>query len=276
MIRALACCLVLFSAAHAEKLDKTTEALLDAAIAGAHRSDENKARDAFRHPKETLAFFGLRADMTVVEIWPGAGWYTQILAPTLKDDGAFIAAQYSPNTAYSYQRRAFGSFMTMLGGAPDLYRDVRVTSFGHPYELKIAEPDSVDMVLTFRNVHNWVGELYPDGNFAPLAFRAFYDALKPGGVLGITDHRWDDAATEDALSKNGYISEARVIALAEAAGFKLAGRSEINANPKDARNYEKGVWTLPPVLANGDKDRDAMLAIGESDRMTLKFVKPAN
>jgi len=274
MIRILAACLAMAGAAHAQKLDKKTEAALDAAIAGEHRSDENRARDQFRHPKETLAFFGLRSDMTVVEIWPGTGWYSEILAPALKDRGEFVAAQFSVNAPYGYQRRGLGAYLTMLGQKPDIYRDVAVTTFGYPYDLKIAEPGSVDMVVTFRNAHNWVSDLYPDGHFAPLAFKAFYDALKPGGVLGLVDHRWSDPANEDPKAANGYVSEARVIALAEAAGFKLAGRSELNANPRDEKNYEKGVWTLPPVLADGENDRDRYLAIGESDRMTLKFVKP--
>jgi len=274
MIRILAAALALMSVAHAEKLDKKTEAALDAAIAGEHRSEENRARDQYRHPKETLAFFGIKSDMTVVEIWPGTGWYTEILAPALQERGKFIAAQFGANPPFGYQRRAFGEFLLMLGKTPKLYRDVEVTTFAYPYDLKIAEPESVDMILTFRNGHNWVSDLYPDGHFAPLAFKAFFDALKPGGVLGFTDHRWDDPANEDPLAANGYISEARVIALAEAAGFKLAARSDINNNPRDEKNYEKGVWTLPPVLADGETDREKYLAIGESDRMTLKFVKP--
>ena len=274
MLRLMAAALALLSVAHAEKLDKNTAAALDAAIAGEQRSEENRARDQYRHPKETLAFFGFRSDMTVVEIWPGTGWYTEILAPALKERGKFIAAQFSENAPYGYQRRGLGAYLTMLGAKPDVYRDVDVRTFGYPYDLKLAEPGSVDMVLTFRNAHNWVSDLYPDGRFAPLAFKAFYDALKPGGVLGLVDHRWNDPANEDPIAKNGYMSEARIIALAEEAGFKLAARSEINANPKDEKNYEKGVWTLPPSLADGEKDREKYLAIGESDRMTLKFVKP--
>ncbi len=274
MIRLIAAGLVMIGAAQAEKFDKVTDAAIDAAISGAHRSEENRARDQYRHPKETLAFFGFRSDMTVVEVWPGTGWYTEILAPALKDRGDFIAAQFSPNAPYGYQRRGLGTYLSMLGQTPDLYRQVQVTAFSYPYELKIAEPASVDMIVTFRNAHNWVSDLYPDGHFAPLAFKAFFDALKPGGVLGLTDHRWAEAANEDPKAANGYVSEARIIALAEAAGFKLAARSEINANPRDEKNYEKGVWTLPPVYAEGDKDRDRYAAIGESDRMTLKFVKP--
>jgi predicted methyltransferase len=255
-------------------LDDATRAVLDAAIAGEHRSEANRARDVFRHPEETLAFFGFRQDMTVVEIWPGSGWYTEILAPALKEHGKLYAAQYSVNPAYGYQRRYFGAFLTMLGQHPDVFGDVVVTHLDFPYELRIAPPGSADMVLTFRNAHNWVNPAY-GAQAANLAFKVFFDALKPGGVLGVVDHRWPDAATEDPDAKNGYVSEDRIIALAEAAGFELAGRSDLNRNPNDDHEHPKGVWTLPPSLALGDEDREMYQAIGESDRMTLKFVKPA-
>ena len=244
------------------------------AIAGDHRTEDNKARDVYRNPKATLEFFEVEPDMTVIEIWPGTGWYSEILAPYLKDDGTFIAAQFGANPPFGYQRRAYGKFLTKLGETPKLYRDVKITEFSYPYALSLGPKNSADRVLTFRNAHNWVSDLYPDGHFAPLAFQASFDVLKPGGILGVVDHRWDDPENEDPLSGNGYMSEARVIALAEAAGFELAGRSDINANPKDSKDHEKGVWTLPPVLAMGDTDRDAYLSIGESDRMTLKFKKP--
>ena len=248
--------------------------LLEDAIAGEHRSDDNKARDGYRNPKATLEFFEVEPDMTVIEIWPGTGWYSEILAPYLKNEGIFIAAQFGPNPPFGYQRRAYGKYLTKLGETPKLYRDVKVTEFSYPYALSLGPKNSADRVLTFRNAHNWVSELYPDGHFAPLAFQASFDVLKPGGILGVVDHRWDDPETEDPLSGNGYMSEARVIDLAEAAGFEFAGRSEINANPKDSKDHERGVWTLPPVLAMGEADRDTYLAIGESDRMTLKFKKP--
>ncbi|MBT8422354.1 MAG: methyltransferase, partial [Gammaproteobacteria bacterium] len=219
--------LIVAAPAHAQSLDAATETALDAAIAGEHRSAENRARDRYRHPKETLAFFGFRSDMTVVEIWPGGGWYTEILAPALKERGKLYAAQYSVNPPFGYQRRYFGSFLTKLGTHPDIYRDVVITHFGSPYELEIAPPGSADMVVTFRNVHNWFAEGYGE-DAARLGFRAMYDALKPGGVLGIVDHRWPDPATEDPGAANGYISEERTIASAEAAGFKFAGRSDVN------------------------------------------------
>ncbi|HZW59605.1 MAG TPA: methyltransferase [Woeseiaceae bacterium] len=257
----------------AAALDPATEAALDAAINGAHRSAANKARDSYRHPQETLAFFGFRSDMTVVEVWPGGGWYTEILAPALQADGRFYAAQYSVNPAFGYQREYFGSYLSKLGGMPDLYRDVIVTHLAAPHELEIAPRGSADMVVTFRNVHNWFEQGYGK-HAATLGFVAMFDALKPGGILGIVDHRWPDASNEDPGAENGYISEERTIAYAEAAGFEFAGRSDINRNPRDTHDHPQGVWTLPPSLALGEQDRERYLAIGESDRYTLKFVKP--
>ena len=259
-------------AAHHE-LDPASGKAIDAAIAGDHRSEENKARDTFRRPKETLAFFGFRSDMTVVEIWPGGGWYTEILAPALKESGKFYAAQYSVNPSYGYQRRYFGAFLAKLGETPDLYRDVEITHLEFPYQLDIAPNASADMVLTFRNAHNWVNPGYV-AQASSLAFKVMFDVLKPGGVLGIVDHRWPDPATEDPNAENGYVSEQRIIALATAAGFELSARSDMNRNPKDDHEHPEGVWTLPPSLALGDENSEQYLAVGESDRMTLKFIKP--
>lgn len=256
-------------------LDDQTAKLLRSAIAGEHRSDASKARDVYRKPYETLEFLGLRSDMTVVEVWPGGGWYTEILAPVLKDSGQFYAAQYNPNGPYGYQRRGLGAYLTKLGSNPDLYRKVTITEFDLPYALRMAPAGSADMVLTFRNVHNLVMDLYGGGAHAGLAFQAVFDVLKPGGILGIVDHHWDDAANEDPLAENGYISRERTIRLAESAGFELIAESPILHNPKDTKDYEAGVWTLPPSLALGDKDRERYLEIGESDRFLLKFVKPA-
>jgi len=259
-------------AAHHE-MDAATSAALDAAISGDHRSDENKARDKFRRPKETLAFFGFSSAMTVVEIWPGGGWYTEILAPALKDSGKLYAAQYSVNPSYGYQRRYFGAFLSKLGAKPKIYRDVNITALDFPYELEIAPAGSADMVLTFRNAHNWVNPGYGK-QAASLSFKVMFDALKPGGVLGIVDHRWPDAKTEDPDAENGYVSEERIIKLAKAAGFELAARSDMNRNNADDHDHPNGVWTLPPSLAVGDEDAAQYQAIGESDRMTLKFIKP--
>lgn len=248
---------------------------IDAALAADHRSDANKARDRYRHPKETLAFFGLRPEMTVVEIWPGGGWYTEILAPVLRERGKLYVAQYGSKPPFPYQQREMDTLAGKMRASPDLYRAVTPSALGlFTNELTIAPPGSADLVVTFRNVHNWFQEGYGPPNAAELALKAMFMALKPGGMLGVVDHRWPDPATEDPTARNGYVSEQRVIELAEAAGFELAGRSEVNRNPRDTHDYPEGVWTLPPDLALGERDREKYLAIGESDRLTLKFVKP--
>ncbi len=265
---------VMLAHADSHELDAKTAAAPDAATAGEHRSAENKARDVYRRPRETLAFFGFRSDMAVVEIWPGGGWYTEILAPALKEHGTLYAAHYSLNPRYGYQRRYFSSFLSKLGEDPDIYRGVIITTLDVPYELDIAPHGTADMVLTFRNAHNWVNPDY-GAHTGVVTFEVMFDVLKSGGVLGVVDHRWPDPATEDPKAENGYVSEDRIIALAEVAGFKLAKRSDMNRNEKDTHAHPEGVWTLPPSLALGDEDQDSYLAIGESDRMTLKFVKPA-
>lgn len=266
--------LAMLSAPVMAELDSTTASALDAAINGAHRADKDKARDKYRKPKEVLDFLGFRSDMTVVEVWPGGGWYADILAPALKDNGQYYAAQYSANGPYGYQRRGLGAFLTKIGKNHQLFRQVKVTTLDLPYSLSIAPKHSADMVLTFRNVHNLVNPIYGSGKYNTVAFQAMYDALKPGGILGIVDHEWDDAANEDPKSENGYISRERTINLAKDAGFDLIDSSDILHNPKDTKNYKYGVWTLPPSLALGDEDREKYLAIGESDRFILKFKKP--
>ncbi len=240
--------------------DAGTTAALKAAIAGPQRSDANKARDQYRHPLETLTFFGIKPDMTVVEISPGTGWYTEILAPFLKDHGKLYEAVGGGAGAKTFEEK--------LKADPAVYSQVIVTTLQPPAQTEIAPAGSADMVLTFRNVHDWLPRGTTDDYF-----KAFYRALKPGGVLGITDHRADPSQPQDPKAKNGYVRQDYIIQLAEHAGFKLDGASEINANPKDPRNQP--VWNLPPTLRQGDKDRDKYLAIGESDRMTLKFIKPA-
>jgi predicted methyltransferase len=258
------------------EFDPRTAAAVDAAIGGEHRTEAQKARDAARKPREVLEFLGFRSDMTVVEIWPGSGWYTQILAPALKDDGSLYAACASPNDPYGFQRRGLGSFLKMMGDDPDLYRHVVVTTLSLPYQIEIAPRESADMVVTFRNVHNWFMNLFGGGKYSVLPFQAMYDALKPGGTLGIVDHRWPDPATEDPLAANGYVSKERTIAAAEAVGFELVAESDLLANPRDTRDHEAGVWSLPPGYALGEKDRERYAAIGESDRFLLKFVKPGS
>ena len=254
--------------------DQATSAALDAALAGMHRSDRNKARDQYRHPKETLTFFGLRRDMTVVEIWPGGGWYTDVLAPVLKGKGKLYAAQYGPNAAFDYQKQENAALLDKAKKNPEVFGELQYSALWAPNELTIAPAGTADLVLTFRNVHNWVNPGYKQD--AAKLFGAFFTALKPGGILGIVDHRWPDAKTEDPKADNGYVSEERVIALAKAAGFEFVGSSDVNRNPKDTHDYKGGVWTLLPDLspAKGE-DKEKYRAIGESDRMTLKFRKPA-
>lgn len=249
-------------------------ALLDAAIAGSQRSEEEKARDKWRHPKETLQFFGVEPDMTVVEVWPGGGWYSNILAPYLKSGGgAYIAAHVDP-AASERAAAAVERFRETFSDAA-IYGDVKITALGAG---EIAGPDSVDVVLTFRNIHNWMS-----GGTAEDNFKAFFAALKPGGVLGVVEHRADEGQDEKD-GATGYVKVSTVKELAEAAGFDFAGASEINANPADTKDHPFGVWTLPPVrrsaAAPGQEapefDRNKYDAIGESDRMTLKFVKPVS
>jgi predicted methyltransferase len=248
------------TAAHADDV-------LKAAIAGSHRPAANSARDVYRHPYETLTFFGIKPTMTVVELVPEGGWYTEILAPYLRAKGKLIGAgeAIEPNKRYGMM------FKKKLDSNPAVYDKVATAVFDPPTAYDIAPAGSVDMVLTFRNVHNWVET--GDDN-VKLAFRKLFEVLKPGGVLGVTDHRLPEAMPQDAKASTGYVHESYVIKMAESAGFKLAAKSEINANPKDNADHKRGVWALPPTLANRDEDRDKYLAIGESDRMTLKFVKP--
>lgn len=249
-----------------------TAALLDAAVAGDHRSDANRARDAFRHPKETLLFFGLRADMTVMEIWPGAGgWYTEILAPVLGERGRYLAAQWDPASESQFVQDALKAYRAKLESRPDVYGKVEVVALQHPGAMAPVPPGTVDMVLTFRNVHNWM----PRDAARPM-FEAMYAALKPGGILGVVEHRAAaDGPPQDPKARSGYVREDYAIDLITGVGFELVGSSEVNANPKDTRDYDQGVWTLPPTLRLGDRDREKYLAIGESDRFTLRFRKPA-
>ena len=248
-----------------------SEASLAKVIAGAHRTPAFAVRDPSRHPKETLLFFGIRPDSHVAEIWPGAGWYAEILAPYLRDKGLYYAAHFpiDGKTSDAYRKSRLG-FQEKLAKDPELYGKVVVTSVRAPEHTTLAPPASLDLVLTFRNVHNWVVE---SGNDREM-FRAFFDALKPGGVLGVVEHRARPSATLEDMKRSGYMTEDYVIALAEKAGFKLGARSEANANPKDTKDYAEGVWALPPTYRNGNVDRQKYAEIGESDRMTLKFIKP--
>jgi predicted methyltransferase len=257
----------------AQSLDPATGASLDAALAGPHRSDRNRARDRYRHPKETLAFFGLRRNMTVVEVWPGGGWYTEILAPVLRDSGKLFVAQYGAASPLGYQREEMRTLAAKAQSLPAVFDKLTFTALWQPGELDVAPTGTVDLALTFRNVHNWLDPRYQQD--ATTLFKALFRSLKPGGVLGVVDHRWPDAATEDPAAANGYVSEQRVIALARAAGFEFEARSDINRNPLDTHAHPAGVWSLPPDLQGvAEAERSRYLAIGESDRLTLRFRKP--
>jgi predicted methyltransferase len=255
-------------------LDSQTNAALDAAINGEHRSDANRARDQYRRPKETLAFFGFRSDMTVVEFSPGGGWYTEILAPALRDSGKLYAPHYDMN-AGAYERRSLGGFLRKLGETPAVYDRVAVTTITAPGGAPIAPLASADLVVTFRNVHNWLEAAAGGETGATATFAEMFKVLKPGGILGVVEHRWPDAMTEDPVAGNGYVSEERVKALASAAGFEFVDRSDHNRNPKDTHDHPNGVWTLPPDLDADEADKEMYRQIGESDRMVLKFRRPA-
>jgi predicted methyltransferase len=245
-------------------------AALKEAVSGPHRTDANRARDQYRHPAETLAFFGVKPTDTVVELWPGGGWYTEILAAYLgKGGGTLIAA--APG------QRGMEGLTKRLEGNPTLYGKVQKANFPTVLGGTGVAPGTADVVLTFRNVHNWkMGSMHPDkADYSADAFREIFAMLKPGGTLGIVDHRLPENAGAEREKSSGYIKTSTIRQMAEAAGFRFVASSEINANKKDKADYPKGVWTLPPNYAEGETDRAKYQAIGESDRMTLKFVKPA-
>jgi predicted methyltransferase len=240
---------------------------LHAAVATPTRTPANVQRDRYRNPYETLAFFGIRPTDTVVEIWPGGGWYTEILAPYLAPAGTYFVA--APDQGLNGVRR-------LQQANPAVYGRVRLANFPVWGADEIKVPDgSADVVLTFRNVHNWrMGYQRNSQDYSAEAFRQIFAMLKPGGTLGIVDHRLPESADAAREQTSGYVKVSTVRRLAEQAGFRLAGSSEVNANPRDTADWPQGVWTLPPSLRLGDQDRERYLAIGESDRMTLKFVKP--
>ena len=236
-------------------------------LAAPHRTPSNVARDPHRHPVEVLEFLAIRPDSVVVEILPGsAGYYMELLAPYLKDQGRYIAASRDARAAPQYLAD-HQKLLARLQAQPALYGKVQVTQFNADLH-DIAPPGSADFVLTFRNLHNWVERGEIEG-----ALRVFHKALKPGGILGVVDHRGRTDLSQDAQMKSGYLREDYAIAVIERAGFRLGGRSEANANPKDTKDHPAGVWSLPPTYRLKDQDREKYRAIGESDRFTLKFVK---
>lgn len=263
----MAACAAFVAAAPAQ----ADQALKDV-IGGAHRTPAFVARDAARHPYETLTFFGIKPTHTVVELSPGGGWYTEILAPYLRDKGQLILAGDDPASEIAYFQRSAARLKDKLAATPALYDKAQVTVFAAGAgKLDYAKPGSADLVLTFRNAHNWIAN---GEEKAQAAFKSAFTALKPGGVFGVVEHRRPASAKQDEKAASGYVHQAYVIRMAESVGFKLAASSEINANPKDTADHEGGVWSLPPSYGLKDKDRAKFEAIGESDRMTLKFVKP--
>ncbi len=244
------------------------------AAIGSHRSEKNRARNSYRNPVETLAFFGLRNDMTVIEISPGGLWYSEILAPVLKDNGRFIAAGYdvAVEGQPSYRYKQTEAMLKRFADDPANYANVEVAKFSPPQSLYLGADGEADMVVTFRNSHGWMRD-----GVAEKVYQAAFDALKPGGVFGVVQHRGDNryvTAKEAKGRISGYLPESLVVATAESIGFVLEATSEVNANPKDTADHPAGVWSLPPVLRFKEVDRDKYLAIGESDRMTLRFRKP--
>ncbi len=247
---------------------ETTALALDNILAGSQRSAEDSARDRYRHPKETLLFFGIRPEMTVLEVWPEPGWYTQIIAPLVRERGKYYAAVIGADPQSKYVTERLYDYQQKLTSRPEVYSAVNVVTFPTDGG-DVVPPGSLDMVVTFRNIHNWMAR-----DCAGQAFATIYKALKPGGVLGVVEHRGNPAVAQDPHAKSGYVNEDYAIRLIEGQGFRLVGESQVNANAKDTKDYEQGVWTLPPTYRLGDQDRQKYADIGESDRFTLKFVKP--
>lgn len=250
------------AANHAEAHD----AALTAALASQARSAQNRARDVYRHPQQTLQFFGISPTQTVIEISPAGGWYSEILAPYLRA-GRYVGALPKVRAESPYQR-LHSELQAKMAQDPAHFGQPHWHSYD-PRNPVLGEASSADAVLTFRNVHNWVA-----AGSADAYFKAFFEVLKPGGVLGVVDHRAKPGTDLEAMKKSGYLTEALVIEYATRAGFRLDAKSEVNANPADSTDHANGVWTLLPVARHEAADAEKYRAIGESDRMTLRFVKP--
>ncbi len=244
------------------------EQLLDQAIAGAHREPANVERDRYRHPKETLLYFKLKPQMRVIELWAGSGWYTEILAPVLKDHGKLVVSSFGTGNKQAYRDRSHRALQQKLASDPEIYEKVDLVIMNPPKYTSLGPDNSADLVLTFRNTHNWIND-----GIERDVYKAVYRVLKPGGVFGVVQHRGENDWNYRESAKKGYVPQNYVITMAQSIGFRLQSRSDINANNKDTKDYPKGVWTLPPTYRMGDVDREKYQAIGESDRMTLRFVK---
>lgn len=241
---------------------------LDAAVNAANRSAENKTRDIYRHPKETLQFFDISPSMNVLEILPGRGWYTEILAAYLSENGRLTVASFGANHKSKYLANMHKDFIKKIEAEPKIYGKIDVVLFEEDSYLKAIPDASMDMVVTFRNSHNWIRY----GGIEEI-YAAFSRVLKPGGILGVVQHRAAKGSDPKASAEKGYIPKSYLIDLVENHGFEMIGSSEINANSKDNRDHPEGVWALPPSYRLKDVDKDKYAAIGESDRMTLRFVK---
>jgi predicted methyltransferase len=248
--------------------DRDAVPMLQVVVNGDFRSAEHKARDKYRHPVETLTFFGIQPGMTVVELWPFGGWYTEILAPYLRDHGKLYAAAMDPLSTNPTDKKYNSDLHALFEAQPELFDKVELSVLA-PGKMQIAPDGSADLVLTFRNIHNWAW-----AGIEKDVFEAAFRALKPGGILGVVEHRHNDPGFAPKQPGQAYVGEQYATDLIQSVGFRLVARSDINRNPKDTKDYPKGVWTLPPNYAEGDKDRDKYTAIGESDRFTLKFMKP--
>jgi predicted methyltransferase len=250
-LAALACAAFVVACASSSSRQSTAEALT-VILAGDQRPPEERARDVYRHPKETLLFFGIRPEMKVLEVWPEPGWYTAVIAPLLREKGKYYAAVIAPDPGSKYITHRLEEYRSRLAARPEVYDKVDVVSFLAD-GADALPPGTVDMVVTFRNIHNWMAR-----EQAAQAFASMYRAVP-----------------QDPKAKSGYVNEDYAIRLIEEQGFRLVAKSEVNDNPKDTKDYEQGVWTLPPTYRLGDKDREKYATIGESDRFTLRFVKPA-
>jgi predicted methyltransferase len=280
MGRLIVTLVVLLTAAASWASDLPIEARIERAMLGDHRSEANQARNVYRHPVGTLTFLGLQDGMTVMEIWPGGGWYTEVLAPVIRHHGQFIVAGYDTDVpdqpAYRYRLQA--DLLDKFSARPEVYDQVAAVPFSPPASASLGAADSIDLVLTFRNTHGWISD-----GVAEAVFAEFARVLKPGGILGVVQHRAAGNVDPTKSAETGYVPESAVVELARKAGLYLEARSEVNANPRDSRDYEGGVWSLPPSLDScQDLEPESEIAacneryraIGESDRMTLRFRKP--